>query len=70
MPWIADLIDGPLARRDVDITDDASSEPPAFLSIEGHEYLFDGWNEYRPRYRYRAPGEPVRVGRSRVQAET
>jgi hypothetical protein len=59
MPWIADLIDGPLGQRSVQINDDLADEPPAFLDVEGHDYVYCGWADNQPRYRCRAPGESL-----------
>ena len=56
MTWLAELIDGPLEGREIDLDDeDGTGEPPADIEVDGHEYLFCGWSRHTPRYRFEAP---------------
>jgi hypothetical protein len=52
MAWNATLIDGPLRGKVVKVDDDEFHEPPPTLTVEGHHYLYCGFSDHMPRYRF------------------
>lgn len=52
MPWIARILNGPLAGERVLINEDDTPEPPALLSLVGCRYVYSGRPGDTPVYRF------------------
>jgi hypothetical protein len=52
MPWLAELVDGPLAGETVQLDDDFADTPPPQLQVKGCSYRYCGWRDNSPRYCY------------------
>jgi hypothetical protein len=52
MAWNATLIDGPLVGTVVKVDDDDFHEPPPTLTVKGHRYIYCGFSDHMPRYRF------------------
>ena len=54
MSWNAQLIDGPLEGRSVPV-DEEQSGPPPVLEVDGSRYLYCGFADNTPRYKFDKP---------------
>ena len=52
MSWHATLVDGPLEGQTLPVEEETSNDPPATVQVDGHRYLYCGFANNAPRYRY------------------
>ena len=64
MPWLAELVDGPLAGETFQIDDDLADTPPPHIRVKGCRYRYCGWRDSSPRYSYHGEGGGNGGGRS------
>ena len=50
MPWLAELVDGPLTGETFQIDDDYADTPPPQITVKGCRYRYCGWRDSSPQY--------------------
>ena len=52
MSWNAQLVDGPLSGKTIPVEEELSDDPPPIVEVEGRRYVYCGFANNTPRYRY------------------